>query len=127
MKKLLLTLSFLLILIIAMQSCVKEVHQSEVIKEITIDTTIQANADYLLNLAPYGKDDDVATILQKGNNFSISQLENENDMFTSVYHYAPASKTTGTDQVVLAISQNPDGRNTCSKDSTIITINFTIK
>jgi len=127
MKKFLLSSSFLLMLVIAMQSCIKEVHQSEAIKEITIDTTIQVNSDYVLNLAPFGKDDDVATILQKGNNFSISQLENVNDMFTSVYHYVPASKATGTDQVVLSISQNPLIHNACSKDSTIIYINFIIK
>lgn len=127
MKKILFTLSFFLILVVSMQSCMKEVHQSEIIKEITIDTTIQTGIDFLLNLAPYGEDDDVATILQKGNNFSISQLENINDMFTSVYHYAAALKNSGTDQVVLSISQNPDGRRASSKDSTIITINFTIK
>lgn len=127
MKKIILTSSFLLMLIVAMQSCMKEVQQSETIKEITIDTTIQTGTDYQLNLAPYGKEDDVATILEKGNNFSISQLENINDMFTSVYHYASALKNSGKDQVVLSISQNPEGRDASSKDSTIITINFTIK
>lgn len=127
MKKFLLTSSLLLISVVAMQSCMKEVHQSEVIKLLTIDTTIQAGSNYLLNLAPFGSDDDIATILEKGNHFSISQLENIDDMFTSVYHYAAPSKTSGTDQVVLAISQNPEGRQACSKDSTIITIHFTIK
>ena len=127
MKKIILTSSFLLMLVVAMQSCMKEVQQSEIIKEITIDTTMQMGTDYQLNLAPYGKEDDIATILEKGNNFSISQLENINDMFTSVYHYASALKNSGKDQVVLSISQNPEGRDVSSKDSTIITINFTIK
>lgn len=127
MKKIILTSSFLLMLVVAMQSCMKEVQQSEIIKEITIDTTIQKATDYQLNLAPYGKEDDIATILEKGNNFSISQLENINDMFTSVYHYASALKNSGKDQVVLSISQNPEGRDVSSKDSIIITINFTIK
>gem|GEM_PF-1111454 len=127
MKNFLLTISLSLIVLLGMQSCQKEVPQSEVIKEITIDTTILAGSDYLLNLAPYGNEDAIATILEKGNHFSISELENETDMFSSVYHYASSLKNSGADKVVLSISENPEGKTNCSKDSTIIYINFTIK
>jgi len=127
MKKFLLAISFSLVVLVGMQSCQKEVPQSEVIKEITIDTTIQAGSDYFLNLAPYGNEDDIATILEKGNNFSISELEDETDMFTSVYHYASSLKSPGADKVVLSISENPEGKTNYSKDSTIIYINLTIK
>ena len=127
MKKILHTVCLVMMLVIALSSCMKEVHQSEIIREITIDTTIEAGSDFLLNLAPYGKDDDMATLLERGNYFSLSQLENNNDLFTSVYHYASSLKTSGKDRVVLAISENPDARPHCSKDSTIITLNFTIR
>jgi len=125
MKKNLLGSTLLLVLFVMMQSCQKEI-QSEIIKEVTIDTTITAGSDYLLNLAPYGDEGNIATILDKGNNSSVSELENETDMFTTVYHYKADSKIQGADRVVLSISQNPQGRQ-CSKDSTIIYINFTIK
>lgn len=126
MKKFLLGSTLLLALFVMMQSCQKEV-QSETIKEVTIDTTVTAGSDYLLNLAPYGDEGNIATILDKGNNSSVSELENETDMFTTVYHYKTDSKAQGADHVVLSISQNPQGRQVCSKDSTIIYINFTIK
>ncbi len=126
MKKFLLGSTLLLALFMMMQSCQKEI-QSEKIKEITIDTTVTAGSDYLLYLAPYGDEGNIATILDKGNNSSVSELENETDMFTTVYHYKTDPKTQGADQVVLSISQNPQGRQACSKDSTIIYINFTIK
>lgn len=127
MKKNLFLITLSLLMMVSFQSCFKDVMQSEKIKEITIDTTISAGSHYHLNLAAYGKDDDVATILEKGNHFAISQLENVDELFTSIYHYSSTSKTIGTDHVVISISQNPEGRRMCSKDSTIIYINFTIK
>lgn len=127
MKKALLTISLSLFVLLIMQSCQKEVHQSEVIKEITIDTTLAAGSTYQLNLAPYGTEDDIATIIQQGTNYSESELENETDMFTTVYQYKASDKAQGKDKVVLAISANPTGRIATSKDSTIIYLNFTIK
>lgn len=126
MKKILLSTTFLLSLFVTMQSCHKEIVQSEVIKEITIDTAINSGSDYMLNLTPYGDEGNVATILEPGNNFSISTLENETDMFTTVYHYRSAAKFSGTERITLSISQNPAGRQ-CSKDSTIIYLNLTVK
>jgi hypothetical protein len=111
---------------VMLQSCRKEMNQSEIIKEITIDTTLLAGSDYDLNLAPYGDDDNIATIIQQANHFSISQLEELSDVFNPVYHYASQEKVSGTDQVVLAISKNPNNSR-CNKDSTIITINFTFR
>lgn len=126
MKNLLLSISASLVVLLGMQSCQKEIlPREERLKEITIDTTIQAGSDYLLNLAPYGNEEDIATILEKGNNYTISTLENETDMFTSVYHYSSSLK--GTDKVVLSISENTAVKNIPCKDSIIIHINFTIK
>ena len=128
MKKTLLSITALFLVLFILQSCQKEVHQSEKIKEITIDTTIAAGTTYQLYLAPLGTDDDIANIIQQGSNFTVSSLTNESDMFTTVYQYSPAAKTSGTtDHVVLSISENPAGRPACSKDSTIIYLNFTIK
>ena len=128
MKKTLLSISLSMLVLFIMQSCQKEVYQSEKIKEITIDTTLSVGTTYQLYLAPFGTDDDIANIIQQGTNFSVSQLTNESDMFTTVYQYTPSAKTSGaTDHVVLSISENPSGKPACSKDSTIIYLNFTIK
>jgi hypothetical protein len=54
-------------------------------------------------------------------------LENVSDMLTSVYHYSASTKSTGTDKVVISISENPVEKSKCSKDSTIIYLNLTIK
>ncbi len=108
-------------------SCQKEIRQSEKIKEITIDTTITTGTDLYFDMTAYGEEGDMASILEKGNHFSISQLEDETDMFTTIYHYAPAAKYIGTDSITLAISQNPIGRAACSKDSTIIYLNIIVK
>ncbi len=115
------------LLLVMISSCQKEIHQSEKIKEITIDTAITTGTDFYFDMTAYGNEGDIASILEKGNHFSISQLENETDMFTTIYHYAPAAKFIGTDSITLAISQNPIGRAACSKDSTIIYLNITVK
>ncbi len=127
MKKYLLSIVCILGTLVMMQSCVKEVQQSEKIKEITIDTTITAGSDYILNLAQYGDDNSVAAILEPGSNFSVSQLENIDDLFTTRYHYSAALKNKGTDKITLSISEDPKSSNGANKDSTIIYINFTIK
>lgn len=125
MKKLVLGPVFLIALFVMMQSCQKDLPQSEVIKEITIDTAITMGTDFYFDLAPYGDEDKIANILEKGNIFSISRLEEETDMLTAIYHYR--SNTKGSDHVVLSISQNPTGRDMVSKDSTIIYINIISK
>lgn len=125
MKKLLSGTGLLFTLLVMMQSCQKELPQSEIIKEVTIDTAIISGADFYFDLSPYADEDRIVTILEKGNNFSISRLEDETDIFTYTYHYR--SDTKGSDNVVLSISQNPAGRELCSKDSTIIYLNFTVK
>lgn len=126
MNKLLLLAVSCFVILSLLPSCQKEIQQSERIREITIDTTVQSGGDYELHLSVFGDDDDFATIIQQGNNYSVSQLEDLSDIFAPVYHYVPKAKATGTDQVVLAISKFP-GSKRCNRDSTIITINFTIK
>ena len=123
MKKIIPVSVFLFALFIMLQSCQKELPQSEVIKEITIDTAITMGTDFYFDLAPLGDEDKIANILEKGNIFSISRLEEETDMLTAIYHYR--SNTKGTDRVVLSISENPTGKTMVSKDSTIIYINIT--
>ncbi|MES2005368.1 MAG: hypothetical protein V4450_12690 [Bacteroidota bacterium] len=127
MRKILLGTILLVALFAVLTSCQKEVHQSEKIKEITIDTTISTGTQLYLDMTPYGNDEDVASLLEKGNYFSVSQLEDVTDMFTAIYHYAPAAKFIGTDSITLSVSQNPIGRTACSKDSTIIYLNVTVK
>lgn len=126
MKKYLLHFFYAFCLFVLMQSCTKEIHQSENIKEITIDTTLRAGTDFNLSLAPYGDDDNVADIIQQANHYSLSRLEDLSDVFNPVYHYVSDVKSSGPDRVVIAISKNPDCKR-ANKDSTIITINFIIK
>lgn len=127
MKKMILTPAVILAAFITMQSCQKDVQQqTEMVKEFTIDTTISANTNYTLNLATYGDEGDVATIIEPATHASISTIDNQSDMFTSIYHYTPAPKTTGTDEVTISI-KHYNGEHVCSKDSTIIYINLTIK
>ncbi len=126
MKKNLLPFFYAICLFALMQSCTKEVHQGENIKEITIDTTIRAGADFNLSLAPYGDDDNIADIIQQAHHYSVSRLEDLSDTFNPIYHYVADVKSSGPDQVVLAISKNP-GCKRSNRDSTIITINFIIK
>ncbi len=126
MQKYLFKPAVFLSLFILLQSCTKESAHNSILKEVTIDATILAGTDYELSLAPFGDDDNIATIIQQARHFSVSQLENLSDVFNPVYYYVPNSKITGMDKVVLAISKNPDCKR-FNRDSTIITINFTIK
>jgi hypothetical protein len=127
MKKLLLSSACLLFLFVALQSCKKEVAATQLVKEITIDTTINSGGDYYLNLAKYGDEGNVATVVYAGDHFSVSELENQTDMFTTIYHYTSVSKYSGTDQVTLSISSNTPGADGASKDSVLIYLNLTIK
>lgn len=123
MKKILLAVSVLTAAIGFLSSCQKEIRDKIMVKEIRIDTTITAGNDYLLDLSSYGREGDYATIVEKGSNASISQLENETDMFTTVYHYKPNAKFSGTDLVTLSIHDN----SSCRKDSTTLYLNLTVK
>jgi hypothetical protein len=103
-------------------SCQKEVLQKEVVKEITIDTTISAGASYFLELAPYGDEGDAVHITETPSFASTSAFENETDMFTYVYHYTAAPDAAGkTDHVTIAVSR------TACADSTVIYLNLSIK
>jgi hypothetical protein len=126
MKRLLLTAVILAAVFTGLQSCRKDVVQSENIREITIDTTLSAGTGYELQLAPLGDDDDVVDIIQQAQHFSVSRIENLTDVFNPVYHYETGDNIPGTEQVVLAISKNPASKH-YNRDSTIVYINFLIK
>jgi hypothetical protein len=122
MKKIITGVAILLIAFVMLPSCQKEVVQKEVVKEITIDTTISAGANYYLELAPYGDEGDAAHIIETPSFASTSVFENETDMFTYIYHYTAASDAAGrTDHVTIAVSR------TACADSTIIYLNLSIK
>lgn len=130
MKKILYTF-FALLAIAAFHSCDKQVEGAT--RRVTIDTALASGQVYQLNLAQYGDADDVATILKQGTGYSTSSIANTPGVFAPVYSYAAnAIKSVVTDQVVLAVTEGVKatrgGRN-CNKasDSTIITLNFTVK
>jgi hypothetical protein len=126
MKKIFLYIAFTFSILMMMQSCQKDVASSLRAKQVTVDTAIQAGTDFYLNLAQYGYDDDIATIVQQGTKYIVSQIEDNSDLFTSVYHYSTAENVTGTDRIVLSIKESPVGGQTFSKDSTLVYINLTI-
>ncbi len=126
MKKYLLSTFSALALLCVLPSCQKESVQSELIREITIDTTLAAGSDYFLSLAPFGDDDHIVDIIQQASKFSVSQIENLTDVFNPIYHYASDAKSVGADRVVLAISKNPTCRK-YNRDSTFVYINFQIR
>lgn len=132
MKKIVYAISSLLIFA-AVQSCDK--HVEDVTKNVAIDTTLTSGQVYQLNLNQYGDADDVATILKQGSNYTVSKITNTAGTFAPVYSYsASTAKANVTDQVVLAVTEGAHGGNNggnrngrSRSDSTIITINFTIK
>ena len=129
MKNFILSSVCTIVILVTMQSCQKDVQLTEKVntKEIAIDTTISSGSSYALNLASFGDEGDVATIIKQAAHSSISRIENETDMFTSFYHYIPSEKITGKDEVTLSIKHYPHGSEVASSDSTLIYINFTIK
>lgn len=96
--------------------------QKEIVKEVTIDTALTAGTHYFLQLSSYGDEGDYANIIEKPAYASTSKMENETDMFTSVYHYVAAADAVGkTDHVTISVSR------TACKDSTFIYLNLSIK
>ena len=129
MKKIFYTISSLAV-ITFFASCDKHM-DSVATKHVTIDTALTPGQVYQLPLARYSDADDVATILTQGSNYTVSAITNLPRTFAPVYSYsANAAKVSLTDQVVLAVTEgNRNGNGNCRKnsDSTIITLNFTVK
>ena len=126
MKKLFYAASFLAITA-TIQSCDK--HINRLSKQIIIDTTLAAGTDYVLNLQPYGDQDDAANITKQATSFTTSEIINTSGTFAPVYHYTSSAKSNLTDQTVLSITEGNNGNGNMRRhsDSTTITINFTIK
>lgn len=117
----------LFVLLFVTVSCRKEISEREMPAEIRIDQTITAGSDFWLPLASYGEEGEMATLLNKGANFTISQLENESDQFTYVYHYQSMPSYKGEENITLAISQDPGNRKPCRNDSTFIYLHLNIQ
>lgn len=117
----------LFVLLLVAVSCRKEISEREMPAEIRIDKTIPAGSDLWLPLASYGDEGELATLLDKGTNFTISQLENETDQFTYIYHYQSLPSYKGVENITLAISQNPGNRKPCRNDSTFIYLHLTVQ
>lgn len=130
MKKIIYT-SALLIIILGIQSCDKHMEKG-INKSVTIDTTLLSEQVYQLDLGQYGDEDDVATITKQGTAYTVSSITNTPGKFAPVYKYAASTaKFDVTDQVIISITEgshnnNGNCRNSHS-DSTIVTLNFTIK
>ncbi|MDP3128367.1 MAG: hypothetical protein Q8M81_07730 [Sediminibacterium sp.] len=117
----------LFVLLLVTVSCRKDISEREMPAEIRIDKTIMAGADFWLPLAPYGDEGEWANLLEKGTHFTISQLENESDQFTYVYHYQSMPSYKGEENITLAISQDPGNRKPCRNDSTFIYLHLNIQ
>lgn len=117
----------LFVFLLVAVSCRKEISEREMPAEIRIDKTIMAGTDFLLPLAPYGDEGEWASLLEKGTHYTISQLENESDQFTYIYHYQSRPAYKGEENITLAISQDPGNRKPCRNDSTFIHLHLTIQ
>ena len=127
MKKLFCASLLAIIGLFFLTACQKEVIQSEVIKEIVLDTTIEAGSVFQLNLAPVYSSTKTASIIEQATGFKISEIDFAEDQANPVYHYSSNLPSGGTDKVTIAIANLPTNTGTVSKDSTIIYVNFTIK
>lgn len=114
-------------LLFVMASCRKDISEREMPAEIRIDKTITAGSDFWLPLAPYGDEGEWVSLLEKGANYTISQLENESDQFTYIYHYQSRPAYKGEENITLAISQDPGNSKPCRKDSTFIYLHLTVQ
>src|SRR3954447_9519796 len=85
MKKIFYAFSALAI-VAATQSCKKNI--DHVSKQVVIDTTLTSGSAYLLNLKPYGDDDDVANIIKQATSFTTSEIVSTASTFAPVYHYS---------------------------------------
>ncbi len=108
-------------------SCTKEVAQSEVIKEIILDTTIRQGTAFHLDLSTVWNATKKVTIIEQATHFTISEIEPQEGNTSPSYLYTSSLQSGGTDRVTIAISDLDDGKRTVSKDSTIIYVNFTVR
>ena len=126
MKKLFCASLFVVTGIFFFSSCKKEVIQSEIIKEISIDTTIEAGSVFELSLAPVYSSKNTASIIEQASNFTISSINFPEDGSAPTYQYQSNQLAGGTDKVTIAIAAKNTGQSIVSKDSTIIYVNLTI-
>ena len=127
MKKLIFTTLLGFGYMIAMQSCQKEVIQNEIIKELTIDTTISVNSTFNLDLSGVYDPSKVVNIIQQAQHFSISRIDTVEDTNYPYYTYTSSLQSSGSDKIVLSVSNRTDGKTAVRNDSTIIYINLTIR
>ena len=107
-----------------MQSCSK--NNDLKVKQVVIDTSIASGVQYTLNLRPYGN---TATITKQASSYATSEIIINARLSTLLYQYSSLAKVAATDQVILGVSSGSRRSNNCNNnsDSTIITINFTVK
>lgn len=109
MKKAVLTTLLVSIAAFLFVSCQKEVAKSQKVQEISIHTTVAAGNDYLLELLPYGDEGDVAKITDKPQFAAVSKIENESEMFTSIYHYVSSKTAAGKTEHITITIQHYNG------------------
>ena len=121
----------LLAVVATVQACTKNAEDSGSAKYVTVDTALASGTEYRLDLRPYGGAGSIATIRQQGKNFTVSEIVNSPGTFAPVYRYAATTaKSNVADQVVLSVTEGKsrNDRSGCRNgDSTVITLNFTVK
>lgn len=110
--------------VILMQSCNKSSDLE--VRQVVIDTNITSGVQYTLNLRPYGN---TATITKQASSYATSEIVANSGFSTLLYQYSSLAKVAAVDQVVLGVSSGSRRNNNCNNnsDSTVITINFTVK
>lgn len=101
-------------------------HQSNA---FTIDTVINSNQTFTLNLCPFQDRDDLVAIKSQASDYLVSELKKESN---GAYVYSfqgktienPKSSTSNTQQVIIKIYE-PSGHK--EYEETLITLNITIQ
>jgi hypothetical protein len=143
MKKNLILFVAIFSTVILFASCKKE--NTDEIKNVTINVTINAGETYKLNLSQYGDADDIASIIKQATTFTTSEIAKVG--MIGEYNFmkagSPKAGGNGNEVVILKVeeanniprcgngntSSNGSGEHHGRKhhlDETNITINFTV-
>jgi hypothetical protein len=122
MKKYLL-IAFYFFACFIMLSCSKNARSPKnATKQISVNAEVASGETYLLNLSQHGNH---ATITKQAGNFTISEVRNATG--NPSYAFSYDAKSTVSEQVVIAVTNTNNRGCNSFKESTIVTVNFSLK
>jgi hypothetical protein len=103
-------------------ACNKNAQSSK--QEVNIDAEVASGDLYQLDLAKYGS---VAAITKQAVNYTTSKVAGSSRTVAPVYQFSSNVKSAAIEQVVLAVTDGKTSGRCRASDSTIVTINFSVK